>query len=129
MLDTLQEVLFPTDQDSQELLRVLVAKASFDPESLNVETVHYRSDDEHDIEYRFFGPRLMDLYEEILNPRPRNLIERWAERRSGARYVMIATLIGVAIAVLLGVLALILSAFQAWVAYQAWKHPVSIPAT
>ena len=71
----------------------------------------------------------MDLYEEILNPRPRNLIEKWAERRSGARYVMIATLIGVAIAVLLGVLALILSAFQAWVAYQAWKHPVPIPAT
>lgn len=67
----------------------------------------------------------MDLYEEILNPKPRSTLEKWAERRSGARHVMIATLVGVVIAIILGLLALIVSVFQAWIAYQAWKHPVA----
>jgi len=64
------------------------------------------------------------LYDELENPKARGWIETWAERKSGARYVMMATLIGVAIAVLLGVASLAVSNYQAWVAYQQWQHPV-----
>ena len=67
----------------------------------------------------------MNLYDEIENPRPRGLIEKWIERRSGARYVMMATLIGVMIAVVMGFLGLVVAIFQAWITYQQWKYPIS----
>lgn len=68
----------------------------------------------------------MDLYDELENPRPRGLIDIWLEQRSKARHVMLATLVGVIIAVILGMLGLVVGIFQAWVAYQAWKHPVNV---
>ncbi|ERF76426.1 hypothetical protein EPUS_07306 [Endocarpon pusillum Z07020] len=126
-LDSLQRVLFPADINSRQLLRTLVAKSSFDPACLSLDWTTYRSENEQEVEYRYLSARLMDLYEEILNPRPRSTLEKWAERRSGARHVMIAILVGVIIAIILGLLALMVSVFQAWIAYQAWKHPVANP--
>lgn len=38
---------------------------------------------------------------------------------------MMATLIGVMIAIVIGFLGLAVATFQAWVAWQQWKHPVS----
>jgi hypothetical protein len=61
----------------------------------------------------------MDLYNEIENPRPRSFLETWLERRSKARHVMLATLVGVIIAIFLGLYGLIVGMFQAWVSYQA----------
>lgn len=107
------------------MLRSLVSKQSLDPDCLRFETVIRRADDENDIKYQYWGSRLMDLYDEIENPKPRGLLEKWMERKSGARYVMMATLAGVMIAVVLGLLGLVVSIFQAWVGYQQWKHPVT----
>jgi hypothetical protein len=123
-LDSLQKILFPSDPDSQSLLRSLVSNSSFDPDCLRFESAANRSDDEKEIEYHYFGARLADLYEEIENPRPRGLVEKWFERRSGTRYVMMATLVGVITAVILGMAGLAVAIFQAWVSYQQWKHPV-----
>jgi hypothetical protein len=124
-LDSLQKILFPPDPESQSLLRSLVSKALLDPDCLRFEAAIYRLDDEVETTYEYFGARLMDLYDEIENPRPRGLIEKWLERRSGARHVMMATLIGVIIAILLGIFGLAVGIFQAWVGYQQWKHPVN----
>ncbi|KAF4973927.1 hypothetical protein FZEAL_9113 [Fusarium zealandicum] len=74
--------------------------------------------------YRYLDSRIMELYEELETPTPRGFLEKWLERKSGARYVMMATLGGVAIAVFLGALALAVSIFQAWVGWQQWQHPV-----
>lgn len=38
---------------------------------------------------------------------------------------MMATLAGVLIAVLLGILSVAVSIVQAWVGWQQWQHPVS----
>ncbi|KAL9082755.1 MAG: hypothetical protein Q9165_008792 [Trypethelium subeluteriae] len=94
----------------------------FDPNCLHFENASYRSEEEVE-SYHYFGQRLMDLYEELQNPTPRGRVEKWLERRSGARYVMLATLIGVIIAVILGLLGLTVAVFQAWVAWEQWKHP------
>jgi hypothetical protein len=67
----------------------------------------------------------MNLYSEIENPKPRGFLGQCMERKSGARHVMMATLAGVMIAVILGLLGLGVSIFQAWVGYQQWKHPVA----
>ena len=123
-LDSVQRILFPPDQQSQSLLRSLVSKGIFDPDCLRFESAPYRSDFENDITYHHFCSRLMDLYDEIKDPTPRSLVDKWVEKRSGARHVMMATLVGVIIAIILGILSLAVSIFQAWVGYQAWKHPV-----
>ena len=79
VLDSLQKILFPSDSESQSLLRSLVSKAFFDPDCLRFESAPYRSDDENKIAYHYFGSRLMDLYDEVENPRPRGLMEKWLE--------------------------------------------------
>jgi len=67
----------------------------------------------------------MDLAQEVEHPTARGLLDKWLERKSGARYVMLATLAGVAVAILLGFLSLGVSVFQAWVSWEAWKYPAA----
>ena len=120
----MQKILFPLGSDSEPLLRSLISKESFDPDCVRYGPESYRRNGEEEIKYQHFGSRLMDLYEEIENPSPRGFLEKWLERKSGARYVMLATLAGVVIAIVLGMLGLAVGIFQAWVAYESWKHPV-----
>ena len=118
-------MLFPfNDKKSRRLLRSLVAKSDFDADCLRFEADALRSAEEKGVVFEHFGERLGVLLDEVENLRPHGLIEKWLERKSGARYVMLATLIGVILAVLLGIAALALSGYQTWIAYQAWKHPV-----
>jgi len=124
-LDSIQKILFPlSDAKSYSLLQSLTSTDSFDPDCLRFESASIRDAEEKDIQYLYFGSRLADLYEELENPKPRGWAVKWLERKSGARYVMMATLIGVAIAVTLGFAALAVSSYQTYIAYQQWKHPV-----
>lgn len=126
VIDSIQEVLFPlSDTGSQALLRSLTVRKRFDPECLRIEHGSIRRENEEEISYLCFGARLADLYEEMENPTPRGRWEVWLQRKSGARYVMLATLIGVVFAVILGMASLAVSSYQAYIGYQAWQHPVS----
>jgi len=100
-----------------------VSTAGFDRETLRFDSSSIRRPEEKSIKYRYFGARLLDLHAELQDPTPRGLVEKWLQRRSGARYVMLATLIGVIFAVILGMCALALSALQTWIAWQQWRHP------
>lgn len=127
ILDSIQKLLFPqADAKSYALLVSLTSssKGSFDPDSLRFESGSIRRPEEKDIAYYYLGERLMDLYSELQDPKPRGGLAKWLERRSHPRYVMLATLIGVMIAVLLGLAGLAVTTFQTWITYQAWKHPV-----
>ena len=104
----------------------MVHKHGLDPSILSFESCNIRSPTEREPSYHFLASRIMDLYEEQQNPTPRGRLEEWFERRSGARYTMMATLIGVAFAVFLGFLSLGVSTVQAWIAWQAWKHPAPV---
>jgi biotin transporter BioY len=76
------------------------------------------------VAYVYLADRLAELHDELKNPRPRGWLERQMERKSGARYMMMATLIGVIFAVILGMASLAVSSYQTWIAYQAWQHPI-----
>ncbi|KAF5538495.1 hypothetical protein FMEXI_9364 [Fusarium mexicanum] len=125
VLDSLQGTLFPlSDPRSKKLLRSLISKCSFDPDILNFEVSTVRRVGEESVPYVYLADRLADLYNELQTPRPRGWLQQSMQRKSGARHVMMATLIGVIFAVLLGIASLAVSSYQTWIAYQAWKHPV-----
>ncbi|KAI3321071.1 hypothetical protein HD806DRAFT_211702 [Xylariaceae sp. AK1471] len=147
VLTSTQQIIFPlSDAKSKRLLRSLVKDSdlAFDPELLDFEfssltyttltskdgskplgsedTTQMRTTNE-DISYVYLADRLAELLAELRDPSPRTWWDKELQRRSGARYMMMATLIGVLFAVALGALSLLVSVFQAWVSYQAWKHP------
>ncbi|KAM4058972.1 hypothetical protein HRG_008153 [Hirsutella rhossiliensis] len=129
VLDSLQGVLFPlADPKSKRLLQSLVSTDSFDPDILNFEFSSIRRMGEENIPYVYLADRLSGLYNELQSPRPRGRLEQKVERKSGARYMMMATLIGVLMAVFLGMASLAVSSYQTWIAYQAWKYPVVPPS-
>ncbi|KAL2211712.1 hypothetical protein CC79DRAFT_216955 [Sarocladium strictum] len=128
-LDSVQAILFPlSEPKSKALLKETIASCSLDPEISNFEYSAVRNTGEEKISYVYLADRLAGLHHELQNPRPRGWLERVVERKSGARYMMMATLIGVLFAVLLGILSLGVSSYQTWIAYQAWKHPVATPS-
>ncbi|KAK0637025.1 hypothetical protein B0T17DRAFT_587998 [Bombardia bombarda] len=128
-LDSIQGMLFPlSEPKSKRLLQSLVRSCSFDPDIVNFEYSSIQRLGEDNIRYVYLADRLSDLYNEVRNPTPRGWIERQMERKSSARYMMMATLIGIVFAVLLGIAALALSEFQTWIGYQAWQHPVEPPS-
>lgn len=100
-----------------------MSKQKFDPDCLRFSASDYRLEGEVEVAYTYLGGRLMDLYEESEDPTPRGVIDVWLKRRSGARHVMLATIAGVIIAIVLGVLSLAVAIFQAWIAYEQWKTP------
>lgn len=126
VLDSIQGVIFPlSEPKSKRLLKSLIHPLSLDPDIVNFEFSSIRKAGEENIPYMYLADRLSDLYNEARNPRPRGWLERQVERKSGARYMMMATLIGVTFAVLLGIASLVVSVYQTWITYQAWQHPVS----
>ncbi|KAH8891274.1 hypothetical protein GQ53DRAFT_648927 [Thozetella sp. PMI_491] len=129
-LDSVQDILFPlSEPKSKRLLKSLVFSCSMDPDVSNFEFSSIRNSGEEKIRYVYLADRLSDLYNELQNPRPRGWLERQMERKSGARYILMATLIGVVFAVVLGMLSLAVTSYQTWISYQAWQHPVALPST
>lgn len=124
VLGTIHHILFPMDSKSQVLLSSLVQKHQFDENLLQYDLARYSRDDDSDIAHSYFGVRLAQIYDEVQHPTPRPGLESWFHKYSAQRYMIMATAIGVFIAVVLGFLGLIVSGFQAWVSYQQWKHPV-----
>ncbi|KAK8109454.1 hypothetical protein PG999_007591 [Apiospora kogelbergensis] len=125
VLHSIQDVLFPPDAKSQAFLRSLISEQDMDPDCTLYNRSEYELDGEDDVTYKWLGPRMMDLYEELENPTPRGLLDQWLDRKSRARHVMLATVIGVFAAVFLGVLSLIVGIIQTWIAWQQWKAPPS----
>jgi hypothetical protein len=74
--------------------------------------------------FNHWGSRLGELVHELADPMPRGF-QGWVQRISKERHVMIVTIIAIA----LGILGLAVGIIQAWISYQQWKHPVSIPSS
>ncbi|KAK2022922.1 hypothetical protein LX32DRAFT_629100 [Colletotrichum zoysiae] len=126
VLESLQGVLFPlSDKKSRKLLNSYVDSGAFDPDMQHFEFGSIKNKGEEVVPFFYLARRLGELHQELLDPSPQGWLERQFERRSSSRYMMMATMIGVLFAVLLGSLSLALSSYQTYIAYQAWQHPVS----
>jgi hypothetical protein len=106
-----------------------VKKGGFEKDMLRYTTERFTRDNEPEVDYSYYGERLAVLYEELKDHSPRNWFERRFEggTKSTERRMLMATTIGVFIAVTIGLLGLVIAGFQAWVGYQQWKHPVKDP--
>lgn len=127
VLHSTQKILFPYNTESEQMLQELIPKEGLDPECDDYDLVNREpfSGDSDGIEYSYFVNNLVDLYEEVENPTPRGRLNRWLQRKSGDRYVMMATIASVLIALVLGFASVALAGYQSWLAYQAWKYPTS----
>ncbi|KIN02949.1 hypothetical protein OIDMADRAFT_71173, partial [Oidiodendron maius Zn] len=105
-LGSLQEVLFPYgDIDSHRCLKFLSSSSGIDQDCLIPNSEGSRRSDEKNVRYTYWGPRMRILLDELENPSPRGLQQRW-ERISKQRHMMQAAVIGIMVTVLLGLLSL-----------------------
>lgn len=126
ILDSLQKILFPlSDPSTKKILDNLI-----NPENLDLDKdikewtfTDIRLDEEETLSYSYFSAQLRELYEEVQNPPPKGYFESLIEGKSGPRYVMMATLAGILFTLILAVIAIGISSYQTWLAYQSWKHP------
>jgi hypothetical protein len=127
VLNSLFTVLFPPMTKSYSILDSFVQRHSLDEDILKLEPCQYvRSTEAHSqLFYQYFAVRLQQLYEEIENPTPRSRLDKWIGQRIAQRHFMIATLAGLASAIVLGILGLAVALVQAWLTYQQWKHPAA----
>lgn len=97
VLDTLHCILFKDDASE-----ALVLKYDLDPDLMQCGVSRYRRKDEPKVDYTYFGTRLKEIYDEIQHPSPRRDWENWYQKYSAQRHVLMATMIGVFIAVIIG---------------------------
>ncbi|KAF2993814.1 hypothetical protein E8E13_001509 [Curvularia kusanoi] len=126
ILQTLYKVLFPPGRESEGFASYLTKKHGFQKDFLRYKISWFKRDDDPELDYSYFGDRLLELREELEDPSPRNWFEQLFEggSKSAERKMLMATTIGVFIAVTIGLFGLVIAGFQAWVGYQQWKHPV-----
>lgn len=114
-------MLFPLrNRESTKLLKFLTQKKNFDTDILVYAFRTLCNDNERKAEYGYFASELGDLYNEQLEPTLRGA-QKWWEKKSGARYVMMVTIAGFVFIFL----ALALAAFQTWISWQQWQHPIT----
>ncbi|KAF3038132.1 hypothetical protein E8E12_006176 [Didymella heteroderae] len=126
ILHTIYKVLFPPGRESKRFAKYLTKRCGFEKNFLRYRIRWYGRDDDPDVDFSYFGERLKELNHELNDPSPRNWFERLFEggTRSAERKMLMATTIGVIIAVTIGLFGLVIAGFQAWVGYQQWKHPI-----
>jgi hypothetical protein len=126
VLHTIYKTLFPPGRESEGFASYLSKKHGFQEKFLRYKIHSLERDDDPEIDYSYFGERLLDLQNELKDPSARNWFERLFEggTKSAERKMLMATTIGVFIAVTIGLFGLVIAGFQAWVGYQQWKHPV-----
>ncbi len=127
-LHSIQEILFHfNDRGSRPILKRLIAKDGFDKSYATAEGYKgYKFfDDEDGPEYRYWGERLEALYTFTRQRLPRNKFERWMKWQASDGNAFALALAALLISIVVGILSLGLAALQSWIAWEAWKEPVS----
>jgi hypothetical protein len=122
VLETIRLVFF-SDSGSRKLLKSLVSKHGWDAGLLSDLSIPYPKQSDAEVTYAYFGDRIEELHNELQNPTPHGWFEERLNRRSEMNMLKV-TFIGALVAVTLTLFTLIIALFQAWVAWQQWKHPV-----
>jgi hypothetical protein len=124
-LHSIQTILFHFDDDrSSHILERLITKEGFDEHCSQADGYNTLSD-AHQLEYRYWGERFAALYRFTHERPPRNKLERWMKWQSAESNAFVVAVAALVISILVGILGLGLASVQTWIAWEAWKTPVS----
>ena len=124
-LHSIQTILFHFDDHrSSHILERLITKDGFDEHCSQADGYNILNDADK-LEYRYWGERLAALYNFTRERPPRNKLERWMKWQSSESNAFIVAVAALVISILVGILGLGLASVQTWVAWEAWKNPVS----
>lgn len=124
-LHSIQTILFHFDDHrSSHILERLITKDGFD-EHCSQADGYKILDDADRLEYKYWGERLAALYRFTHDHPPRNKLERWMKWQSAESNAFVIAVAALVISILVGLLGLGLSSFQTWIAWKAWREPVS----
>lgn len=115
------------DYRSSRILERLITKGGFDedcaqPASYGIfgETLAINN-----IDYLYWGRRLAELHDFVFDRPPRNKFEWWVKWQISESNAFAAALAALTISIAVGILSLGLACLQSWIAWKAWKDPVS----
>jgi hypothetical protein len=121
-LHSLQSILFHwSDERSGRILHQLIQKKGFDEDCAESEGYKISDDDLDNFEYLYWGHRLAEIYEFVMDKPPKNWFERWIKWQTSESNAFAVALAALGISIVVGCLSLVLSALQAWIAWRAWK--------
>ncbi len=124
-LHSIQSILFHfSDDRSSRILERLIAKQGFDEDC--AQPKGYKMFTDADMaEYRYWGERLAILHGFMWERPPRNKFERWIKWQTSESNAFALALAALVISVVVGLLSLGVAGLQSWLAWKAWREPVS----
>jgi hypothetical protein len=99
----------------------LIQKKGFDEDCAEPEGYKVFGDAFDNFEYLYWGHRLAEIYDLVMERPPKNWFERWIKWQSSENNAFAIALAALFISIIVGCLSLGLSALQAWIAWRAWK--------
>ncbi|KAH7119252.1 hypothetical protein EDB81DRAFT_667578, partial [Dactylonectria macrodidyma] len=127
-LHSLQSIIFPPiDQKSTAILDELTTKrhGDFDRECAEYEGYKLFQEPPEDFRYVYWGERIVLLHELLISRPPRNKLERWLHWQSSEGNALFVALVALLISICVGIITIGLAGVQVWIAWMAWKHPVT----
>ncbi|KAF4471141.1 hypothetical protein FALBO_1935 [Fusarium albosuccineum] len=121
-LHSLQSILFHwNDERSSRILRQLIQKKGFDKDCSEPEGYKILDDTLDNFEYLYWGHRLAEIYDLVMDRPPKNWFERWIKWQSSESNAFAVALAALIISIIVGCLSLGIGALQAWIAWRQWK--------
>ncbi|KAF5004050.1 hypothetical protein FDECE_9425 [Fusarium decemcellulare] len=121
-LHSLQSILFHwSDERSSRILRQLIQKKGFDKDCSEPEGYKILDDTLDNFEYLYWGHRLAEIYDLVMDRPPKNWFERWIKWQSSESNAFAVALAALVISIIVGCLSLGIGALQAWIAWRQWK--------
>lgn len=127
-LHSIQYLLFqPTDTKSTQILDDLINKKEdgFDPKCIEYKSHNIFQELPEDFKYRYWGERVTELHKKVLSRPPRSKLERWLYQQSNDGNALFIALVALFISIIVGVISIGIGAVQIWIAWMAWKHPLT----
>ncbi|OCL12556.1 hypothetical protein AOQ84DRAFT_419352 [Glonium stellatum] len=127
-LHSLQAVLFPIlDDKSADILVRLTKKMGFDDDCNQYDGYMRFKEPPEDFTYHYWGGRLARLEELVIRREPRNKLERWFRWYTTDVNALAIALLALAISIVVGLIGIVISSIQLWIAWEAWRYPVAPP--
>ncbi|KAJ4396544.1 hypothetical protein N0V93_000764 [Gnomoniopsis smithogilvyi] len=126
-LFSLQSIFFCyNDDDSMNILYDVIRKSGLDSTCCIHDGYHLFDNSDDDFTYVYWGERLLELHSFLKNPPPRSRFERWIRWQTSDSNSFLVAISALIITIFVSVLTLGLTGFQAWVSWEAWKHPFEL---